>query len=154
MRLMIDTNITIDFMLAREPYYADARKLMLLGFLKEAELWVSGAQMNDLFYIMTEGGKPTLNDVAKQSLKKLRQCIRIYRVGEQEIDAALDSTWSDLEDACLYHSALNLKVDFIITRNQQDFALSSIKVFDATEFFAHLKEHESLTYQEISFIED
>jgi len=146
MRMMIDTNVALDFMLAREPYYADARKLMLLGYLKELELWVSGAQINDLFYLLTKGGKKVYNEAARLSLQKLRACMGVYRVGEQEIDAALNSTWTDLEDACLYQAALNVKADFIITRNQQDFSLSSIKALDATEFFKYLEEHKGLTY--------
>ena len=154
MRLMLDTNITIDFMLSRKPHDVDVRKLMLLGYLQEVELWVSGAQINDLFYVLTGGGKPALNDDAKQRLKKLRQCVHIYRVGEQEVDATLSCTWSDLEDACLYYSALNLKVDYIITRNQQDFILSSIRTFDATEFFAYLEEYEGVTYQEINLTDE
>jgi len=150
---MLDTNILLDFMLSREPHNTDAQKLMLLGYVKEAELWVSGAQINDLFYVLTDGGKPALNDSAKQSLKKLRQCVHIYKVGEPEVDATLNSNWTDLEDACLYHSALNLKADFIVTRNQKDFSLSSIKVLNAEELFAHLKENKKLTYQVLSLIE-
>jgi len=154
MRLMLDTNVTLDFMLARKPHYPDVRKLMLLGYLQEAELWVSGAQFNDLFYLLTKGGKASQNESAKQHLRKLRKCIRVYRVGESEIDATLNSTWDDLEDACLYFSALNLKADFIITRNQKDFALSSIKTLNATEFFDYLRDTKSLTYEEISIIDD
>jgi len=146
MRLMIDTNVALDFMLAREPYFADARKLLLLGYMKEIELWIRGAQVNDLFYVLTKGGKPAYNAAAKVSLRKLRECIHVYRVGEQEIDAALISNWTDLEDACLYQAALNMKAGFIITRNQQDFSLSSIKALDATEFFKYLEEHKSMMY--------
>ncbi|MCL1846779.1 MAG: PIN domain-containing protein [Coriobacteriia bacterium] len=149
MRLLLDTNIALDFMLAREPYYPDARKLMLLGYLKEAEIWISGAQINDLFYVLTKGGKPAYNEVARQSLKKLRHCVHVYRVGEPEIDAALDSSWADLEDACLYQAGLSLKADFIITRNQQDFALSSIRTLDATGFFSYLEQHEGLVFEEL-----
>jgi len=154
MRLMLDTNILLDFMLSRVPYCADAQKLMLLGYVKEAELWVSGAQINDLFYVLTDGGKPALNDKAKESLKRLRQCVRIYKVGEPEVDATLNSNWSDLEDACLYYSALNLKTDFIITRNQQDFTLSSIKTLNAEELFTHLRENDRLSYQVVDFIDE
>ncbi len=149
MRLMLDTNVTLDFMLAREPHFANTRKLMLLGYLREMELWISGAQINDLLYVLTKGGKQGNIEEAIQSLKKLRQCVHVAGVGERELDAVLNSTWTDLEDAYLYQAALSLKADFIITRNQQDFALSSIRVFDAQQLFEHLATHENLTYQEI-----
>ncbi|MCL1891511.1 MAG: PIN domain-containing protein [Coriobacteriia bacterium] len=153
MRLVLDTNVALDFMLARQEHFANARKLMLLGYVKELELWVSGAQMNDLLYLLTKGGKPRYNEDAKQALKKLRKCVRVFKSGEQEIDAALESTWTDLEDACLYQAALSLKADFIITRNQQDFSLSSIRALNADEFFEYLAEHKNLSYEAFDFLE-
>ncbi|MDR2957204.1 MAG: PIN domain-containing protein [Coriobacteriales bacterium] len=146
---MLDTNVVLDFMLTREPYYPDTRILMLLGYINEVELWISSAQINDLFYILTKGGKSAFNEDAKQSLKRLRQCVNVYRTGELEIDAVLDSAWLDLEDSYLYQSALSMKADYIITRNQRDFALSSIKVFDTAELLAYLREHAGTTYAEI-----
>ncbi|MCL1797113.1 MAG: PIN domain-containing protein [Eggerthellaceae bacterium] len=151
MRLMLDTNVALDFMLARHPHFTSARNLMMLGYVQEIELWMSGAQINDLLYVLTKGGKPTHNDAAKQALKKLRRCVQVYRVGEQEIDAALESTWEDLEDACLYQAALNLKADFIITRNSQDFSRSSIRALSADAFFEHLAESEGLAYEIAEF---
>jgi len=151
MRLMLDTNVALDFMLAREPYCAETNKLMLLGYLKEIELWLNGAQVNDLIYVLTKGGKPAKNEAAKLSLKKLRKCLHVFHPGEREFDAALDSTWPDLEDALLFQAALNLKADFIISRNQKDFALSSIRTLDVAEFFEHIEEHEGPIYELIDF---
>jgi predicted nucleic acid-binding protein len=149
-RLFLDTNIALDFMLAREPYNGAARKLMLCGFLQELELWISGAQLNDLIYILTKGGKPAYNEACKQSLQKLRQCVKVYPVGEQEIDATLNSNWPDLEDACLYQAALGAKADFIITRNPTDFVFSTIKTLTAEQVFDYIKEHQGITYDELS----
>lgn len=148
----MDTDIALDFMLAREPQFADTRKLMLLGYLKEAELWISGAQVNALLYVLTRGGKPAHNKSAQESLKKLLRCVHVYQAGEQEIAAVLDSTWPDLEDAWLHQAALNLKADYLITRNQKDFALSTIKVFDAVGLFAYLKEHQKIEFEEINLV--
>ena len=152
MRLMLDTNVVLDFMLSREPYYHDVKKLMLLGYVKEAELWVSAAQINDLFYMLTKGGKPVLNNAAKESLRKLRECVHICRVGEKEVDAVLNSTWEDLEDACLHQVAIGLGVDYILSRDVDGFAHSAIKALNPTQFFAYLETEHCLTYHEIGFL--
>lgn len=149
MRLILDSNIVIDYIKMREPFYEAARKLMLLGFLGEHELWFSSAQANDIFYTLTGGGKPSKAAQLKQDLKKMRRGVHICSVSETQFDAALDSAWLDLEDACVYQCALRLKVDAIITRNQKDFEKSSIKVFDCNEFFEYLAEEKGLTYEEI-----
>ena len=130
MRLMLDSSIVIDYLKMRDPFYAAARKLILLGFLSEHELWFSSAQANDVFYTLTGGGKPALAVQLKRDLKKLRQGVRICGVNEVEFDAAL-------------------KADAIIARNQKDFEKSSIKVFDCDELFAYLAEEKGLVYEEI-----
>ena len=137
-------------MLTREPYYRAARKLMLCGFLQELELWISGAQVNDMFYILTKGGKTSYNEASKQALQKLKQCVNVYPLGEQEIDATLNSNWPDLEDACLYQAALGAKADFIITRNPTDFVFSTIKTLTAEQVFDYIREHQGITYDELS----
>ena len=98
---------------------------------------------------LTGGGKPALAVQLKRDLKKLRQGVRICGVNEVEFDAALDSSWSDLEGSCVHQCALKLKADAIIARNQKDFEKSSIKVFDCDELFAYLAEEKGLVYEEI-----
>lgn len=115
MRLMLDSSIVIDYLKMRDPFYAAARKLILLGFLSEHELWFSSAQANDVFYTLTGGGKPALAVQLKRDLKKLRQGVRICGVNEVEFDAALDSSWSDLEGSCVHQCALKLKADAILS---------------------------------------
>ena len=149
MRLMLDSSIVIDYLKMRDPFYAAARKLILLGFLSEHDLRFSSAQANDVFYTLTGGGKPALAVQLKRDLKKLRQGVRICGVNEVEFDAALDSSWSDLEGSCVHQCALKLKADAIIARNQKDFEKSSIKVFDCDELFAYLAEEKGLVYEEI-----
>ena len=100
MRLMLDSSIVIDYLKTRDPFYAGARKLILLGFLAVHELWFSSAQANDVFYTLTGGGKPSLAVQLKRDLKELRRGVRICGVNEVEFDTALDSSWVDLEDAC------------------------------------------------------
>lgn len=148
MRLLADSNIVLDYLQQRDPFSADARKLMLLGYVSEVELWISSTQMGDITYIFTAGGKPSYAANAKDALKKLRECINVYGMGEAEVDAALDSKWLDIEDAYLHQAALSIKAHAIVTRNKKDFELSALPVMDASEFFAHLEE-EGITYEEI-----
>ena len=84
MRLLLDTNILVDFAIRREPYFEDAKKLMLLGYLKEVELWVGSSQMGDLVHVVTEGGKPKLAKQAQELLAKLLSFIRVYATDEDD----------------------------------------------------------------------
>lgn len=151
MRLFVDTNIVVDYLDNREGFSQSARKLMILGFLGEFELWMSASQITDLFYILTNGGRAFQSEKVKGDIRKLRRFMHVCSLGAADVDAALDSTWDDFEDNCLYQCACKTKVDAIITRNKKDFAKSSIKVFDCDGWFAYLEKNEGLTYEEIPF---
>ncbi|RDB61939.1 PIN domain nuclease [Gordonibacter sp. 28C] len=151
MRFFVDTNIILDYLDERPGFVDSARKLMILGFLQEFELFMSASQATDLFYLLTNGGRASEAESVKKSMRHARQFVRVCSLTEADVDAALDSTWNDFEDACVYQCALKLKADAIITRNQKDFERSSIKVFDCDELFAYLAEEKGLTYEEIPF---
>lgn len=150
MKFLVDTNILIDYLRKREPFYSTARKLMIVGFVKEAELWISSSQATDLMYLLSDGGQKSKANQAKHDLKTLRRFINIYSIGEKHFDAAIDSSWLDLEDALVYQAALEIKADAIITRNQRDFDKSSLKVFDCDELFAFLEKENDVSYEEVA----
>jgi len=151
MRVLVDTNILIDFFAHRDPHYQLARKLLLLGALGEFEIWMSASQMTDVFYLLTSGPNKLDPEEAKQSLRRLRQVVHVCALGEEEVDAALDSTWKDFEDACILQAALKTRSKAIITRNQKDFDKSPIRVFDCGQLFAYLESEKGLAYDEIDF---
>ena len=59
-KLLLDTNIVIDYLNEREPYYEKARLLMIAGRVGEFDLWMSSSQITDLIYILSEGGAQSL----------------------------------------------------------------------------------------------
>ena len=138
MKLVLDSNIVIDYLAMREPFCESAEKLMMLGKVGEHELWVSTAQANDMFYIFSEGRKSKAEFV-KQKMNKLKTILRFCGLNEEDFLNVLDSAWLDLEDACVHELAVKLSADAIITRNQKDFKKSTIPVYDCEEFFEHMK---------------
>ena len=67
-KVLLDTNILVDFALRREPHFEQARKVMILGYLREIELWMGSSQMSDLIYVITEGGKPRFNPASAKRI--------------------------------------------------------------------------------------
>ena len=55
-RLLVDTNVLVDYLGNREPFSQQARLLMILGKVGEYSLWVSATQITDLVYILSNGG--------------------------------------------------------------------------------------------------
>ncbi len=133
MRLLLDSNIVIDYLARRAPFCESATRLMLLGKTGDHELWVSTTQANDIFYVLGEGKKSNASRV-KEAMDKLKTFLRFCGLDEDGFLRALDSTWGDLEDACVHEVAMRLSADAIITRNKKDFRQSMVPVYDCGEF--------------------
>ena len=140
MRLTVDTNVLIDFAIERKPFSEASELLMALGYLGELELWVGTSQISDLIYVITEGGKVSCADAAKDMMRKLRSILHIYATNEEDYDAVAASTWTDLEDAFVFQTALQTKSDAIITRDAKGFSRSPIRTLNCEELFALLEE--------------
>lgn len=150
LRLLLDTNVVIDYLDAREPHYEKARLLMLAGYAGEFELWITASQVSDLIYILSEGGSRERMPGVLERLRGLRSFVEVFATGESEVDRMLAASWKDPEDCLLFEAALSLRADAIITRNQKDFETSLIKVLDCEEFFEWVKREYSLDYDEVN----
>lgn len=151
MRYFVDTNIIIDFLAQRVPFNTAAEKLFVLGYLGEFELWVSSSQFTDAYYVLTHGEKRLTSADAKQTLKQLLKSLHVCGLTRGDIESALDSVWLDFEDRCLYECARGQRVQAILTRNEKDFADSSLPVFDCETLFSTLKEDQGLDYEVLQF---
>ena len=146
-KVLLDTNILVDFALRREPHFEQARKVMILGYLREIKLWMGSSQMSDLIYVINEGGRPRFNPQAQNALDKMLQFIRVYATDEEDCRALTDSNWEDLEDALVHRGALGIKADLILTRDQEGFAKSAVKACGYEELFDYLKETLGCEYE-------
>ena len=146
LKILLDTNIVVDYLNKRDPYFESSRLLMILGYTNEVELWITSSQITDLIYILTEGGKPArLGEVLLQ-LRKLRQFVKVFATSEIEIDKMLLGDWKDPEDFLLYQCALGLQADAIVTRNGSDFEEQNIIICNCGELFDWLHKNKHLNY--------
>lgn len=67
-------------------------------------------------------------------LTLVKSLCQVTTVDDSVIDRALQSDFTDLEDAMQYYSALAANAELIVTRNQKDYALSNIPVLSPSEF--------------------
>ena len=87
--LLLDTNVVVDYLNEREPFYEKARLLMIGGRVGEFELWVSSSQVTDLVYILSNGGRASEMDAAMGQLRGLRTFVNVFAASEREVDLML-----------------------------------------------------------------
>lgn len=130
-KVFLDTNIVADLFLKREPFCENSLKLFTLGFHKKITLYVSSLSYATLAYLVRKMKK----EERVLLFEKLRNITETTTVDRQTVDKALISDFSDLEDALQYYSAVNAKVDVVLTRNKKDFVEANVPVMTPDEFF-------------------
>lgn len=127
MKLLIDTNILLDVLLKREPFYHKAVEVLELVQYDHVQEYVSAAAVTDIYYIACRYMKD--KELVRQLLEKLIGIVSIAAVSEKEIKVALELTWNDFEESVQYAIALSNKMDGIVTRNPRDYKKADMKVW-------------------------
>ncbi len=147
MKLFIDSNVVLDFLLGRGDYESVAAIFTLAKNGKEVEC-VSSNSVTDILYTLTksrgkanrelpEKERKTNKEVVKECsdlLNKFIQILYILPVREDDIKAAFSLEWEDFEDALQYVVAKENDCDIIITSNVKDFEASEISVMTPKAF--------------------
>ena len=136
-KVFIDTNIAIDLLCERYPWFDDASELFSMADRGEIELFCSSLSLATASYIM-ETRKMRRNEII-ENLSLFCQLCTPSRVDAEVVQQALLSQFTDFEDALQYFSALTENADIIITRNGNDFALSKLPVMTAAEYLESIK---------------
>ena len=128
MKLLIDANILLDVLQAREPHVKDSSLIWKLCETGEAEGYVSALTFANLVYVMRKELNPEgIHDV----LNKLQLIFHFTELSEADLIRASEMEWKDFEDAIQCATAERIGADYILTRNVKDF-LQSRKVFAFT----------------------
>lgn len=129
--ILLDTNIIIDLLAAREPFYSEAAELFSLADKKTIKLSVSALSLANTHYILS---KFTNNQETRKILRNFKVIVDILPLDDKIVDLALNSEFRDFEDAIQYFTAIENDQKLVITRNKPDFKGSKIPVMTASEF--------------------
>ncbi len=136
-KLFIDTNIVIDLLSRREPFYDESAELFSLADRKIIELNISSLTIADISYTLL---RRTNSKKAKEILRKLRLIVKILPLDDKIVGVALnDDSFTDFEDGLQYFTAIENNHDLIITRNLKDFKASKLPVMTARQFLETVK---------------
>jgi len=137
MKVFYDTNVILDFLGQREPYYNNSRAVILLSAEEKLNGITGAGAVTDIYYIIKRNIK---NE--KQTLKSVTDLLNILTLVDtkaQDIQTALSLNMADFEDAVAAATALREKVDYIITRNLKDFAKSPVPAIAPADFLKKFK---------------
>ena len=135
-KLLIDTNIVLDLLANREPFYDGAAQIFSLADKHKVILSVSSLSFATFYYILSKSYQPP---EVLAVLRKLKILVNVLALNEKIIELALNNDkFDDFEDGLQYHTAVENGQDIILTRNQKDFKKSVIPVMNAEEYLVSI----------------
>ena len=136
-KIFLDTNIILDLLACRIPFYTEAAELFSLADKKKLTLSISSLCLADTHYILS-GQNPEME--VRKILRKFKVLVNVLALDDKITDLALNSEFRDFEDAIQYYTAIENEQELIITRNQSDFKDSKIPIMNAGEFIKSIEK--------------
>ncbi|MBE9011435.1 PIN domain-containing protein [Pseudanabaenaceae cyanobacterium LEGE 13415] len=136
MRVLLDTNIILDYLLEREPFLQDAEVLFEAIDSGSVLGYVTATTLTDIFYIARRQTRS--NELARQAVSTTLIAMVICPVNRGILESAFVSGLVDFEDAVQISCAVSQNLDAIVTRDIQGFSNSPLPVLSVQQLLEQL----------------
>lgn len=133
--LLIDTNVILDVLLARQPWAADAVRLFDAVERGTARGFIAAHAITTIYYVMD---KERGRQAAVLAVSDLMQMFTVVAIGGPEIHRAVAMNLADFEDAVQVAAYLAADARYIVTRNKKDFKGAPAAAYTSGEILALL----------------
>ncbi len=140
MRVLIDTNIVLDFLLQREPFFQDADLLFQAIDAGQVIGYVTATTLTDIFYISRKHTRSV--EHARQTVSETLTAMVICPIDRAVLELAFNSGLVDFEDAVQIFGAVAQGLDVILTRDSKGFLSSPIPVLSVQDLLQQLRDAE------------
>ncbi len=125
-RVLIDTDVILDFFFDRTPFSDHAAKVLSLCESREIKGFITSMIIRNVYYLLRQ---TATHEKVIEKLTLLSTITEVLTTDKAIILKALNSNFKDFEAALQNYSAeLNGQIDLIITRNTKDFKNSALGV--------------------------
>ncbi|MFW6275884.1 MAG: PIN domain-containing protein [bacterium] len=122
-RVLIDTDVILDFFFDRKPFSDNAAQVLALCESKEITGHITSVIIRNVYYLLRQTAK---HEKVVDKLNQLISITEVLTTDKKTIIRALNSPFKDFEDALQNYSAEIIgDLDVIVTRNTKDFKSSA-----------------------------
>lgn len=115
MRIVIDTNVILDALLERKPFFEEAQQIMI-ACTDDNRGYITANSLTDIFYVLR---KFIGTAQAKSAIRQLVDLLVIVSVDDNDCINALSLPIDDFEDALMAVCAKKTGIDYIVTRDDK-----------------------------------
>jgi len=134
-RALIDTDVILDVLLARPQFVVAAAAIWSANENQQFEGYISAITPVNVYYLAR---KAQGADTARQAVRELLSQWRVCPIDHAVLEQALNSHFTDFEDGVQHSSAANKLVEYIVTRNGDDYKQAILKVVSPAAFLTLL----------------
>jgi len=130
-KILVDTNIFLDILLQRPPFFRDSHRIFKMVENGIAEGFIAPITINNIAYIARKSHLP---DQIRTFIVVMAETFTICRMDSTTVTRAAELNFTDIEDSLQAAMAESQGCDFIITSNGSDYKHSPVPAISATAF--------------------
>jgi predicted nucleic acid-binding protein len=131
-RILIDTDVILDFFFDREPFSDYAAQIFSLCESEQIRGFVTPVICSNVYYLLRQTAKHTK---VIEKLSQLLTFMDVLQMDREVVIQALTSGFNDFEDALQNYAAIKSGIiDVILTRNIKDFSKSDIGILSPESY--------------------
>lgn len=132
MLVLIDTNVILDILEKRDPFYEASSEILSLCATKKIKGCIAIHSVSNIFYILR---KHYSAENRRRLLLGILDFLQVAGVDHESVRHALErKDFPDFEDCLQDECAMQHHADYIITRNITDFSNSNIPAITPMDF--------------------
>lgn len=124
-KVFVDTDIALDLLGERKPYYEAAAILFSLADKGSLKIYIASLSFSNLHYLLSRQYSAA---ESRRILNRFKVLVNVLSVDDKIIDLALNSSFGDFEDAIQYYTAIENSLKVLLTRNTKDYKKADIAV--------------------------
>lgn len=133
MKVLLDTNLLLDVLLARPPYAEESARVLAAIEAGTVSGAVGATTVTTIFYIAAKAAGVRQ---ARRHVETILSLLEVAPVTGEVLRGALGTGFPDFEDAVLHEAARAVRCQGIVTRDNRGFKRSQLPVYAPREFLA------------------
>ena len=131
-KILVDTNVLLDYLLEREPFFDDAKKVILSCVDGNIKGCIAAHSIPNIFFILR---KDYNAKERREVLSKLCTLFDVEGIDKAKLLSGLaNENFSYFEDCLQMECAKSYGADYIVTRNVLDYAASQVKAIEPKDY--------------------
>ena len=137
-RILVDTNILLDYLLEREPFFEDAKQVIMSCINGKSNGCIAAHSISNMFFILR---KDYSAKERREILLNLCKIFDIEGIDKAKLISGLQNeNFSDFEDCLQMECAKSYGADYIVTRNIKDYQAGDTKIILPDDFVKLVEE--------------